>query len=59
MSSEQTMLFPLPDLGLRSRTFSLNINKLPEITLWEAMFIRLCLYSQMSSYTEFQLHNMF
>ena len=44
------------DLGLRSSTYSLKINKLPtfpEITqAWQCL--RLCLYSQMSSHTEFQ-----
>ena len=49
------------DLGLRSRTFSLNINKLPtfsEITqAWQCLSI--VFICQMSAHTEFQLRFMF
>ena len=48
------------DLGLRSRTFSLKINVayISEITqTWQCL--KIVLYGQMSSHTEFQLHIMF
>ena len=55
MPTEQT------DLGLRSRNFSLKINKLPtfsEITqAWHVQ--RLSLYCQVSSHTELQLQILF
>ena len=48
------------DLGLRSRTFSLKINKLHfRKPLKHGNDQRLCLYGQMSSHTEFQLQIMF
>ena len=50
MSSEHTLLFQLH--RLRSRTFSLKINKLPTL---KSLMLKIVLIDQMSSHTEFQL----
>ena len=53
MSSEHTLSFqPLTDLGLRSRTFSLKINKLSTFSeITKAWHVQRCLYCQLSSHT--------
>ena len=49
MSSEHTLSY-----RLRSLTFSLKLNKLPTFSeVWQ--WVKLCLYSQTSLHTEFQL----
>ena len=49
------------NLGLRSRTFSLKINKLITFSkiaqVWQCL--KIVFYGQMSSHTEFQLQMMF
>ena len=46
-----------PDLGLRSRTFSLKMNNFNHSSM--AMFKDCVLYGQLSSHIEFQLNIMF
>ena len=60
MSSEDTLSFQLQtDLGLRARTFSLKINKLPTFSEINQGWQCLKIVFIMSSQTEFQLHIMF
>ena len=49
------------DLGLISRTFSLKINKFPSFSELSqgSQCLKIGLYGQMSSHTEFQLYIMF
>ena len=59
MSSEDTLSFQLQtDLGLRARTFSLKINKLPTFSEINQGWHCLKIVFIMSSHTEFQ-HIMF